>query len=652
MPHAPSLDLFGLSADPRRYVALPSSERALAALQEAIRRGCSPLHLEGPSGMGKTLLLRVLELRERDAGRRVLFSPFLHLPPGEVDAWLCHLMALAPAPAGEDRGMRAAAALGELPTLLIVDELQGAPLPSARRLVEIAHAAGPRLTLLTAGRGWRPEALAPAAMIRLPATLPIAELAALCDARLAQPGAGRALAGLVPLERGRVMAASEGIPALLDIELESRAAQVERREARRLEGNESEPQDAAEDGRGPAGRVGTPEVAGEGTEARRLPAIVPREPISAPREQRRASDLARRRARAASERAAKAFAQAIGRATHALQWCAQQLRTTPARLFASARDAWRWRSQLARMRVQGLVARTLTPARRAPRVVSRACANGGGRCANALRSQARQRALQLARARARAAESAKRAQRAAQALREQGRGLTIGATSRAMRVSERAARACAAAAARGAPALQRGAERAGPWLAHARAWARESAPRRARQTLARVERLYATALSAAAHAAAGRARSAARLRSVAAWAISAPESTRLVAGFVLFAVALVLSARGCGPGAAAPPVIVAIPAAPQPTPPAPYGAQVKFPAALPEAAPGELERVAVQVNAQPWAWVRIDGVALGSTPLTHELAVGEHELEAEFADGRRLRRRIEVGPTQRFIALR
>jgi hypothetical protein len=62
--------------------------------------------------------------------------------------------------------------------------------------------------------------------------------------------------------------------------------------------------------------------------------------------------------------------------------------------------------------------------------------------------------------------------------------------------------------------------------------------------------------------------------------------------------------------------------------------------------------VNVQVNARPWAHVRIDGVDVGPTPLSHPLAPGVYEFEAEFPDGRRVQRRIDIGQERRFVSLR
>jgi hypothetical protein len=59
----------------------------------------------------------------------------------------------------------------------------------------------------------------------------------------------------------------------------------------------------------------------------------------------------------------------------------------------------------------------------------------------------------------------------------------------------------------------------------------------------------------------------------------------------------------------------------------------------------------VQVNARPWAWIRIDGEAVGVTPLVQRgLAAGPHEFEATFPDGTQQRRSVEIGADSRFVS--
>jgi hypothetical protein len=61
--------------------------------------------------------------------------------------------------------------------------------------------------------------------------------------------------------------------------------------------------------------------------------------------------------------------------------------------------------------------------------------------------------------------------------------------------------------------------------------------------------------------------------------------------------------------------------------------------------------VQAQINARPWARIRIDGVDVGPTPLSRPLAPGVYRIAAEFADGRSLQRSVAIGPERRFVAL-
>jgi hypothetical protein len=73
-------------------------------------------------------------------------------------------------------------------------------------------------------------------------------------------------------------------------------------------------------------------------------------------------------------------------------------------------------------------------------------------------------------------------------------------------------------------------------------------------------------------------------------------------------------------------------------------------AAPPPAAPAPVLHD-VQVNARPWAWIRIDGESVGVTPLVHrDLSEGEHEFEATYPDGRQERRTVAIGPDSRFVS--
>ena len=99
--------------------------------------------------------------------------------------------------------------------------------------------------------------------------------------------------------------------------------------------------------------------------------------------------------------------------------------------------------------------------------------------------------------------------------------------------------------------------------------------------------------------------------------------------------------------AAAPPDVAA------PPPAAAAAADVAAAPGLPAAPAPEPERWSVHVNAQPWAWIRIDGAEVGATPLVApDVPSGAHEFEATFPDGRRERRVVEIGPDSRYVSFR
>ena len=74
-------------------------------------------------------------------------------------------------------------------------------------------------------------------------------------------------------------------------------------------------------------------------------------------------------------------------------------------------------------------------------------------------------------------------------------------------------------------------------------------------------------------------------------------------------------------------------------------------AIAPSPAPEPAPSVDVQVNARPWARVRINGVDAGATPLRQRLAPGTYQLEASFPDGRTIQREIDVDGERRFVSL-
>jgi type II secretory pathway predicted ATPase ExeA len=111
-----------------------------------------------------------------------------------------------------------------------------------------------------------------------------------------------------------------------------------------------------------------------------------------------------------------------------------------------------------------------------------------------------------------------------------------------------------------------------------------------------------------------------------------------------------------GPTAAAPspaPDVVAAPPAPDAAvaPPGPTAAApTPAPAAPPVPAPAARARVAVSINATPWAIVRVDGKEIGETPLAGvELEAGRHVFQARMPDGTTREQTIDVSPRRATV---
>jgi hypothetical protein len=133
--------------DPARWLATPGIEHARTRVLAALARGERSIVVCGPSGHGKTLLLRSLAAQP-PRGYEPLFVPFLDAEPFEVELWLLACGAgRARTDPGSDpetallRFLRGSARRGHRP-LLLLDEGQATPPDTARRLLDLLARSG------------------------------------------------------------------------------------------------------------------------------------------------------------------------------------------------------------------------------------------------------------------------------------------------------------------------------------------------------------------------------------------------------------------------------------------------------------------------------------------------------------------------------
>lgn len=209
---------FARVPDPRSYVARPACEEALAALLRSLDEGVRVAMLEGPSGIGKSLLLRVLEGR-LDARFEVVRLPL-------AGASFDELAALALAGLDQRSAARVALTLEDAARRLrTVERVLVVTVDDATRLsAEAAEGLG---RALRAGRGAlravlavetgaaRPRLPGGTRTIRLAAPMSAEETSRYVEARLGRAGDPRLARTFAAPVVAELHARSGGVPGVL-----------------------------------------------------------------------------------------------------------------------------------------------------------------------------------------------------------------------------------------------------------------------------------------------------------------------------------------------------------------------------------------------------------------------------------------------------
>jgi len=141
-----------MAVDPPRYVPRIATESLLVRLEEHVLEGGPVALLLGPAGIGKTLLLQVLQARLGER-HRCVHVPHAAFSPEDVCAWILGLMGEEPGAAPDEALAALAESLAErgAKLVLLVDEAASLDPAAAAGLASLARSVHPAASLVLAG---------------------------------------------------------------------------------------------------------------------------------------------------------------------------------------------------------------------------------------------------------------------------------------------------------------------------------------------------------------------------------------------------------------------------------------------------------------------------------------------------------------------
>ena len=138
--------------DPEHWLKTTGFDYARGKVEEALRSGPGPILMSGPTGYGKTLLLRSLRTLA-PSGYVPLLIPFSNVEPREIARWIlaCTLKTVVGDPAVEFASLLKVNVRSGGNTLLLMDEVQSTPRATLAKLFELLAESGVAVRVVLAG---------------------------------------------------------------------------------------------------------------------------------------------------------------------------------------------------------------------------------------------------------------------------------------------------------------------------------------------------------------------------------------------------------------------------------------------------------------------------------------------------------------------